>query len=76
MPRELELYSVIQTYGAAAVMGRSNLGYGEIRRMNIALQVVRHYRERAASGDWAKWAENNPQAAALLNQAMMAVSDG
>ena len=56
-------------------MGRP-LGYGEIRRMNIALQVVGYYRERAASGDWVKWATDNPDAAALINQAAMAVHNG
>lgn len=74
-PRELRLNDAIRAYGAEAIMGRP-LGYGEIQRMNIALQVVRYYQERAASGDWVKWSTDNPDAAALINQAAMAVNDG
>ena len=78
MPRELELYNLVQAYGAQAVFGRP-LGYGEIRRMNTAANIVLYYHKRAASGDWGKWAQDNPGEAAALNRAMIAaqaVNDG
>jgi len=78
MPRELELLSAIQAYGAQAVIGRP-LGAGEIRRMNVASNVIAYHKQRAASGDWVKWGTDNPDEAALLNRAMLmaeAADDG
>ena len=78
MPREMELLRAIQAYGAQAVIGRP-LGAGEIRRMNVASNVITYHAQRAASGDWVKWETDNPDEAALLNRAMLmaeAVDDG
>jgi len=71
MPRELELYHLVQSYGAQAIYGRT-MGAGEVRRMNTAANIVAYYRQRAASSDWGKWATDNPDEAAALNRAMMA----
>ena len=75
MPDELELLSLLDRYGGAQnVLGRP-LGYGEIRRMNYCQNVIAWYRERAASSDdegradWARWAGEYPDRAAVLNEA-------
>lgn len=47
-------------------MGRT-LGAGEIRRMIAADNVVKAYRSRAASDNWAQWAQKNPEMSRLLN---------
>ena len=56
-------------------MGRP-LGIGEIRRMVAAENVIRAYANRKAAEDWAKWAEDHPDQAALLNYAMKAAQNG
>ena len=37
-------------------------------------RIFNAYRERASSGDWAKWAEDNPEENELLNMAMKAAN--
>lgn len=48
------------------VLGRQ-AGAGELRRMSTAERVVMAYQARARSENWAKWAEDNPESARLLN---------
>jgi len=66
---ELLLLANINKYGVEAVMGRP-LYHHEILAMNTAERIVRAYNGRFASGDWAKWAQENKGESALLNEAM------
>jgi len=50
------------------VLGRDVLAYGEILRMITAENISNAYTGRKASGDWAKWAQQYPQANALLKR--------
>jgi len=50
------------------VFGRT-IGAKEIRRIAMAETIVRLFRERAASDNWAAWAGNNPEYAELLSRA-------
>jgi hypothetical protein len=52
------------------VLGRA-IGYGEIQRMITAENIMRAYGERRAAENWAAWAEEHPDDAALLNEAML-----
>jgi len=58
-----------------AVTGRPVLGAGEIRRMIVAENIVRAYRRLEETGDWAKFAEENPDTHALLMEAMRLADD-
>ena len=71
IPRELILLHNIEKYGAQAVLGRT-LGAGEIRRMNVAENIVRAYQSRKQSDNWATWAEVNPELNRILEDAMLA----
>ena len=65
---EIELGKIIDRFGAQAVFGRT-IGAKEIRRIAMAETIVRLFRERAASDNWAAWAGNNPEYAELLSRA-------
>jgi len=72
MPKELVLLRYVDRFGANAVFGRTP-GAGELRSMVISENVVNAYHSRAKAGDWAKWANENPELNRLL---IMAVIDG
>ena len=76
LPPEIEILSAIDRFGASSVTGRPYLGAGEIRRMNASESIIRAYRERAQSDNWAEWAASHPQAANLLARATKAANDG
>lgn len=67
-PGELEIYNAIQRYGVQAVYGRP-LTYAEINQMDYALGIVGLYRQSMAADNLVTWSINNPQGAALLNEA-------
>jgi len=75
LPEEIEILGAIDRFGAQPVTGRAYLGAGEIRRMTAAENVIRYYRERAQSDNWAEWAKQHPGAAALLAKATKAAAD-
>lgn len=75
-PRELVLLSYIDYFGVEAVMKRSYLGAGEMRRMMRARRIVEAYQARAKAANWWEWATANPDMNALLEQAMLAGEDG
>ena len=66
IPREIELGAIIDRFGAQAVFGRA-IGAGEIRRIAISERIVRSYRDREKSENWAAWVVNNPHEAELLS---------
>lgn len=74
-PEEIILLNHIDRFGVEAVMGCRTLGAGIIRRMNAADNIVRAYRSRASSENWAEWAEKNQQLSHLLNDAMIIAED-
>jgi hypothetical protein len=65
---ELILGWAIDKYGAQAVYGRT-LSFHEIRMLDLADNVVRAYKERERSDNWAEWAENNKSKSRILAQA-------
>ena len=67
-PEELVLLGYLDRFGVQAVMGRA-LGAGEIRRMTVAENIVKWYRERQASSNWASWATDNPDSSQVLLEA-------
>jgi hypothetical protein len=67
-PRAYILRQHIDIYGAAAVMNRTYLGVGEIRRMTAATNIINAYRSRAQSENWAEWSAKNPALAEILGQ--------
>ena len=75
MPADLVNLSYIDRFGAQAVLGRC-LGYGEMRRMIAAENVVKAHGEMKRAGDWTAWAERNPEKWRLLTAAMKAANDG
>lgn len=74
-PAVLELLSVIDRFGAAAVMGRT-LGVGEIRSMLVAEAIVRACQGRAGAENWVNWAQEHPELQRLLVEAMRADDAG
>ena len=66
---ELMLGWAIDKYGVQSVYGRT-LSFHEIRMLDMADNVVRAYRERAQSENWAQWAEKNHAKARLLGRAV------
>lgn len=66
--RELELLWLIDRFGAQSVMGRM-LGVGEMRRMIAVEGIVKSFRDRQESAEWAKWASENEALNALLIRA-------
>lgn len=73
---ELLILRRIERYGVMAVMGRPVLGANEMRRLELAENVLRAYQSREASTDWAAWARDNEGAATLLDRAIKAVNNG
>lgn len=67
-PEELIIAGYIDRFGAQAVLGRVLSG-GELRRIAQAENIVQAYRDRQKSENWAKWAQDNPEQAAVLNEA-------
>ncbi len=80
MPREYEIGQHIESFGAAAVLGRV-MGAGEIRRIATVRNVIEAYRSRARYRDehgnenWAEWASGNHGLAAVLNAAALAMEE-
>ena len=72
IPREVKLLSQINRFGGQAIYGRA-IGAGELKGMLLAEMVVNAYQAREKSGEWAKWAGENPDLNRLL---IMAVTDG
>jgi len=70
MPKELLLLRYSDRFGAEAVFGRTP-GAGELKGMILSEMVMNAYQERAASEDWAKWAEENPYLNWLLTVAVV-----
>jgi hypothetical protein len=58
-----------------AIMGRPYLGFNEINKIIAAETVQRLYENRATSGNWATWSEENHKAAERLAEALMAAVD-
>lgn len=65
---ELILGWSIDKYGTQAVFGRT-LSFHEIRMLDLADNVVKAYRERERSDNWAEWAEKNHAKARILGVA-------
>jgi len=63
------LASAIKQFGVKAVLGRDVLACGEIMRMNYCENVRSAYQGRARAEDWAKWTNENPALARVLNEA-------
>jgi hypothetical protein len=72
MPAELEQLGYVDRFG----LGALDAPAGKLRRMIMAENVTKAYKARAQAEDWVAWAKDNPEASALLNQAMKAASDG
>lgn len=68
-PGLLTLAEYINRFGVEAVMGRSVLSAGELKRMVVTENIVYAYRERARAENWAKWTQENPDKAQFLNEA-------
>lgn len=64
-PEEVIILAHVNRFGAMAVFGRA-MTPGELERLSMVDNVIRAYQSRKASGDWAKWAEQNPEYARLL----------
>lgn len=70
------MLNYIDRFGAQAVLGRP-LGAGEIRRMIAADNVIRAYKSRQNSDNWATWAIKNPMYAQTIAEAIkLAGEDG
>lgn len=74
-PPEYVALQYIDRFGAAAVYGRT-LGAGELRRMVLVENVIKAHQGRERAENWAKWAQENPQASELLARAAKAANDG
>ena len=72
---EMQLAGLIDRFGVAAVMGRPVLYAREIQRISIAEQVVRAYRSRQQSNDWAAWRRDNGELAKALDIAEKVIRD-
>ena len=79
-PREIEVGMHVETFGAAAVLGRV-MGAGELRRIAAAKNVVRayqsrkYYRDAGGNENWAQWTNQHPDLARILNAAERAVEE-
>ena len=79
-PREIEVGMHVETFGAAAVLGRV-MGAGELRRIAAARNVVRayqsrmHYRDQDGNENWVEWTNAHPELARILNAAEQAVEE-
>ena len=67
-PRQYIDLGYIDRFGVRAVMGRDELAFHEIQEMLAAENAIDAYLSRKASGDWGKWAQENPRVDALLKQ--------
>ena len=65
LPKEVLLAGYIDRFGVSAVYGRV-LGAGEIRRITASENVIKAYRGRAKSDNWADWAKQNPELNRIL----------
>lgn len=65
-PYYVTLLHYIDRFGVRAVTGRDVLSAGEMSRMMVSEAVIKAYRSRSNSDNWAKWTQDNPQAAKLL----------
>ncbi len=74
MSPELLQLGYIDRFGAQAVMGRS-LGYLEAQHMMLAENVLKAYRGRSNSNDWATWAKEHPGQSDLLSEATVAARE-
>ncbi len=74
-PPEIITLGYIDRFGAEAVMGRA-LGYGEIRRMILAENIVRVVRDQAHAENAADWANEHPSDAALLAECIRLANNG
>lgn len=68
IPPALEMFWMVRSFGWAPA---HTAPAGELRSMMIANNIYEAYRSRERSGDWAGWAEANPEANEMLNRAMM-----
>ena len=68
MPPVLDLLYTLDRFGVDAVMGRP-LYAGEIYQMRAVENIVRWYRERQASNNFAAWAMENRDKADILGRA-------
>ena len=69
------LLNYIDRFGVQAVMGRSTLGAGEIRRMIASDNIVHAYESRKRADNWATWASANPTQSRILNDAIRLAED-
>ena len=79
-PKEIEIGMYIETFGAAAVLGRV-MGAGELRRITAARNVVRaylsrkYYRDRDGNENWVEWTREHPDLARILDAAEQVVEE-
>jgi hypothetical protein len=66
--REIRLMQYIDRYGCDAVLGRKMYAR-EIRRINVAENVIAAHRSLRQALNYASWATEHPDAAALLARA-------
>jgi hypothetical protein len=67
--KEMQLLGYLDRYGGAInVLGRP-LGAGEMRRMTIAENICKWYRERENGENIVEWTNSNPQKADTLHAA-------
>lgn len=69
MPAILETALAIESYGAAAVLGSRLITRCEFRQFSAALNIYRAYKGMQASGDYAGWAERNPELYKIISWA-------
>lgn len=74
-PQELILLSYIDRFGAEAITGNKVLGFGDIKRMVTAENIVLAYKDRKSSNNWGDWAAKNPSASRLLKKAELLASE-
>lgn len=70
-PPELTKLAFIDRFGPLAL----TLPYAEMVRMITTESIVKAYRARKASEDWAEWAGQNKAANEMLNEAMLAARE-
>jgi hypothetical protein len=75
-PKWLRLARNVNIYGIEAVFGRTILHEYEMDAMRMSLYIRQAYRARSSTDDWAKWAKANPEAAQLLDNAMVEYKNG
>ena len=79
-PKEIEIGMHVETFGAAAVLGRV-MGAGELRRITAARNVVRayqsrkYYRDRDVNENWVEWTREHPDLSRILDAAEQVVEE-